>query len=575
MSTLAHPRSELRFEPPGPGSWTLDATHFTRPATRFVVEIFPEQFRRAFGEGMKRYGLLLEYLDYQFVNGCPYFCPRPVAAPRDATGHPPRHVWDELMATHPEIRERLNTSATVFERKLWREDLERWERETKPAAIREQLALQAVDPSPLAGDALLAHLDRARENARDQLHIHHLLNMPALLPVGDFLAHAQEWTGCSATELLGLLKGATPVSLGAADELALLARAIQRDSRAQAALSSPGAPGEVLASLRSTAGEVGIAASAYLDLVGYRLVNGEDVGEPYTLEIPEILIKAIRCAVEGTGSDHDGADDALAQRTAAVRDAAPAAHRAAFDELLAEARTMHRLRDERGIYCDLWAYGLARRAILAAGKRLAEQRRIDQPSHLVEASYAEMRALIHGQTAGTGTPPADELARRARYRAEANYADVPPALGPPPGEPLPLEWLPPAAARLERAIGVYIGAMFFAPEARSEARSVRGLPVSPGTYEGEARVVRGTGDFARIRKGDVLVTGSTTAAFNCVLPLLGAIVTDRGGLLSHAAIVAREYGIPAVVGCTDATRRIPDRARVRVDGGAGEAVILS
>jgi rifampicin phosphotransferase len=59
-----------------------------------------------------------------------------------------------------------------------------------------------------------------------------------------------------------------------------------------------------------------------------------------------------------------------------------------------------------------------------------------------------------------------------------------------------------------------------------------------------------------------------------VLPLLGAIVTDRGGLLSHAAIVSREYGIPAVVGTTDGTTVLPDGARVRVDGEAGEATVL-
>ena len=72
----------------------------------------------------------------------------------------------------------------------------------------------------------------------------------------------------------------------------------------------------------------------------------------------------------------------------------------------------------------------------------------------------------------------------------------------------------------------------------------------------------------------MLVTNSTTTAFNIVLPLLGAIVTDRGGLLSHAAIVAREYGIPAVVGCTEATAVIADGARVRVDGRAGEAEVV-
>jgi pyruvate,water dikinase len=67
---------------------------------------------------------------------------------------------------------------------------------------------------------------------------------------------------------------------------------------------------------------------------------------------------------------------------------------------------------------------------------------------------------------------------------------------------------------------------------------------------------------------------STTEAFNILLPLLGAIVTDSGGLLSHSAIVAREYCIPGVVGTRDATERIADGARVRVDGDAGEVTVL-
>ena len=80
--------------------------------------------------------------------------------------------------------------------------------------------------------------------------------------------------------------------------------------------------------------------------------------------------------------------------------------------------------------------------------------------------------------------------------------------------------------------------------------------------------------FDKLRQGDILVTRSTTAAFNVILPLLGGIVTDRGGTLSHSAIVAREYGIPAVVGSRDATRIIPDGARLHVDGDAGEARVL-
>ena len=85
----------------------------------------------------------------------------------------------------------------------------------------------------------------------------------------------------------------------------------------------------------------------------------------------------------------------------------------------------------------------------------------------------------------------------------------------------------------------------------------------------------GPDEFDRIQKGDVLVTESTTEAFNILLPLLGAIVTDAGGLLSHSAIVAREYGIPGVVGTRDATQRIEDGSTVRVDGDAGEVTLAT
>ena len=95
---------------------------------------------------------------------------------------------------------------------------------------------------------------------------------------------------------------------------------------------------------------------------------------------------------------------------------------------------------------------------------------------------------------------------------------------------------------------------------------LRGLAASPGVYEGPARLIAGPSEFGRIQQGDVLLTPATTEAFNILLPLLGAIVTDNGGLLSHSAIVAREYGIPGVVGTREATathRRRRARARRR------------
>ncbi len=557
------------FAPPGAGAWLLDPTHFTRPLTRFQAELFRAPFRRGFAESLRRYGSLLEYMEYGFVGGYPYYRLQPVGAPPDAAGHPPREVWDELAASHPEIRERLATSATVFERKLWREDLERWDREVKPAAVRLHLELLAVDPGRLSTEKLLDHCDCCRRNQERGAYLHHLFNVPALLPVGDFLAHGREWTGRPAATLLGLLSGASPDPLGAEEERERLVGALREDRAALELLDSPGEPTEVLAALRSLPGPAGEAAAAYVDRVGHRPVNGEDVGEPSVIELPELIVGAISSGLEEIPSEEG--EDALVERTAEIRAEVPAGERQSFDALLSEARLTYRLREERGTYADLWAIGITRRAILAAGSRLAAQGLIADAAHLVEADWGELRGLVG---AGTGVS-AEELAERARYRLRARFSDAPGRLGGEPGVPLPADWLPPAAARVERALGAAVEQLFAAPEPRSEERKVHGLGVSQGVYEGTARVIRSTEELARVRSGDVLITNATGTAFNIVLPLLGAIVTDAGGLLSHAAIVAREFGIPGVVGTSDGSAIVEDGARVRVDGRTGEVAVLS
>ena len=117
-----------------------------------------------------------------------------------------------------------------------------------------------------------------------------------------------------------------------------------------------------------------------------------------------------------------------------------------------------------------------------------------------------------------------------------------------------------------RATGIALDSLFGSSDAEHSHDVLRGLAASPGIYEGPARLVAGPSEFGRIEQGDVLLTPATTEAFNILLPLLGAIVTDNGGLLSHSAIVAREYGIPGVVGTREATaahRRRHPRARRR------------
>ena len=130
-------------------------------------------------------------------------------------------------------------------------------------------------------------------------------------------------------------------------------------------------------------------------------------------------------------------------------------------------------------------------------------------------------------------------------------------------------------ARLMSAVGFMIdGILGELPEPSGDATVIHGIPVGTSAYEGRAHVVHQFEDLFTIEPGDVLVTPSTTEAFNSMIHLVGAIVTDHGSYACHSAIMARELGFPAVVGTTNGSHRIPHGARIRVDGRTGEVTVL-
>jgi phosphohistidine swiveling domain-containing protein len=209
--------------------------------------------------------------------------------------------------------------------------------------------------------------------------------------------------------------------------------------------------------------------------------------------------------------------------------------------------------------------------VLEVGRRLHDRGLLLDAQHAVDLQIDELASLLRGD----GGPTPTEAAEHHAWRTTKTIADAPPFLTAMPAPPPPAEILPPAGRRTMRAIGAVLSNLFAVSEEDNTETVLRGLSVNEGTYEGTARLVDDAADFGRIQQGDVLVTRNTSPYFNVVLPLLGAIVTDRGGQLSHAAIVAREYGIPGVVGTRDATTTIPDGARIRVDGTTGEVHVLT
>jgi pyruvate,water dikinase len=143
----------------------------------------------------------------------------------------------------------------------------------------------------------------------------------------------------------------------------------------------------------------------------------------------------------------------------------------------------------------------------------------------------------------------------------------------------PLDALPAEARLINEGLVQYLREIMATPDVYAEpsprALEVRGVPAVGGRYVGVARVIRGEADFGRLQEGDVLVCPMTSPAWAALLPLAGALVTDHGGTLSHAAVIAREFGIPAVVATAHATGVIPDGATVEVDGDAGTVRVVA
>src|SRR5207244_9743362 len=135
----------------------------------------------------------------------------------------------------------------------------------KPTSIAKHRELQSIDPDALSDEELVAYLERCRDHHTEMIYQHMRFTAAPSVPTGDFLAHVGDWTGLPPAELLGLMRGAAPVSAGGSEQLERLKAAFTRDAEARKLLQSNDDPGRVLAALRAVPGEAGAAVSGYLD----------------------------------------------------------------------------------------------------------------------------------------------------------------------------------------------------------------------------------------------------------------------------------------------------------------------
>ncbi|MFN4098449.1 MAG: PEP-utilizing enzyme [Pararhodobacter sp.] len=356
---------------------------------------------------------------------------------------------------------------------------------------------------------------------------------PGLMAEGALRRKVREWLGDEA--LITPVQRALPHNI--TTEMGLTLWRLARQFRAEGVEPKADHPG----------------VTAFLDRFGHRALWEIDPGIARWSEDPTYVLELI-------GSYMDAPEDAD-QATQFARQKAEA--EAAMANLVAQVRAakgglrarvfawqMRCYRELAGLreqpkYEGARMIALARRIWLEAGAELAAKGALDAPEDVLFLRLDDLLAFEAGRA---GDLRAKSAQARAEYERENTRRAVP-------------RWM------------TSDGEAIFGVEADESEGVLVGLPVSAGTHEGSVRVILHPAG-ARLERGEVLVCRGTDPAWAPLFLQAGALVMETGGAVSHGSIVAREYGLPAVAGVADATTRLRDGQRVRVDGQSGQVVLL-
>lgn len=482
--------TDVRWDPPGEGTWHFEAAHFPRPLSRLLVELFPA-VAEGWITGAARYGKPASRMQFVTVNDYGYF------------GRGEQIPGDEEKA------------AQAHRERWWNDEVRLWENEERPAAVAGNLALQREDLAALDDDALRDHLERCIRNVRTigPLHFEHAGRNEVIT----LLFEQCKAAGFEERAQWNLFAGASSATRRPSELVAGVAQLLRDAGVGDVA---------TLDDVRAVPA-AGAALDAYLDEYGWRIVDGYELATSALVERPEVVIASIRSAL---------------QRGGPARVAGVECPPGVDERLLAEARRSYAVRDDDDGICFMWPMGLVRRAVLEAGRRLEDRGRVRAADDLFDATPAELTELLSG-----GGPTREDLAARADRRAFAATLSPPAVLGAPADD---------SAEDTNRA-------------------GLTGTGIGAKPYRGRARVVdRDTEAIAFIEPGDVLLARSTGPAYNTVFPILGAVAVEERGLGSHTAILARELGLPAVLGVAGLIDGVADGDEVEIDPVAGTVCVV-
>lgn len=532
--------------------WGRDRMHFPDPVTPLDASLFFEYvFPEGFGRAASAFSLPIT-MATTVLNGYEYQAVLPRARTpeeMEALGHAAQEALTGAIGTQ----------------------IERWNGEILPEVLDHVAAMERMDLQSASPEQLRAYLDETIERLVRIWDLHFVTVIPAHTSVGLFVD--------AATDLLGDIPDFSPYRLvqGIPSKVTEMGLALWALSRR--ALASPDvrrvfdeeAASDVVPALERTENGRDFLSDlqTYLDAFGQRGNSTLVLSEVSWIEDPTPVIKMLKDYVGQPDRDLQAEAEALAaERERAIADARavlasyPEEARAQFEFLLDAALQGTFIEEEHNYHIDYQPMYRVRLLMLEIGRRLTAAGALSEPRDIVFLNLDEIRNALTdapGSSLGnTVEARREEQARQAAMQAPPVLGTMPP--GPPPDDPL------------SRALMKFSGTP---PVPAQEPNAVQGAPGSPGTVRGPARVVRSLSEAGRLQRGDILVAETTAVPWTPYFATVAAIVTDTGGPLSHSAVVAREYRIPAVVGTEIGTSVIHDGQMLEVDGTTGLVRILA
>ncbi len=544
---------DIRF--PGPdeieGFWAFDKMHAPRPLSPLSQDCVMTTLGRGFTRAQDEYDCPV-VASNRAINHYFYMSFHP---------HPDESVIEDRMTRYTDT---LDAKVPIIGR--------RWTDEWLPMIRDRNEAERDVDYSGMSSEELLAKFDDMTAWMEEMWYIHGHINFALISGAALSDMYDEVLQPADPTEAYQILQGHHTRPVDAAHGLWRLSR-IAKHSDHLSQLFDENKPRDLARKLEeSDEGRDFLSElHQYLYDFGWRSDAVYDLADVPWREDPAIPLGNIARYIHLPDSDDpmiqfDRAVKLREELTARIRDAlADDPDRLArFDELYEAAKYAYPLTEDHAFYIDQMGVVLFRRFVLAVGEHLAAAGVIGERDDVFMLYRDELREALqqggdHGSTA----------ARRRAELAAAAQVTPPDALGTPPPPPAPGDFVDPFMDSLvSRLLGIKPP-----PEGEQDPDVIDGVAGSPGVYRGVARVVRSLDEAGDLEDGEIMVCEMTLPPWVPMFAIAGAVVADVGGVMSHCAIVAREFALPAVVGSVNGTTRIQSGQIVTVDGTNGNVYL--